>query len=340
MSPKKDYDEEELFGHTRMSLGDHIEELRTVLWRAIKGFIVAMILGFFVAQPVLGFLISPLHKVMTEMRVDQLKKEIEKEKQKEKETINTEKKRINVGELRVAMGLDPVGYEDKWIEISVVTTKVESLQQEIKVVENESTTDVIKAMSVTEPFMIWFKVAMYSGFVLASPWIFYQIWSFIGAGLYPHEKRYIHVFMPLSVILFIAGVCLCQFIVLPLGIRWLLDFSFWLGVKPDLRLSEWFSFALLVPIIFGIAFQLPVAMFGLERVGIFTVDSYRSKRRIAIFLIFLISGLANASPDPISMTMLAVPLCLLYELGIMLCRWWPQEELDLDVEESEEMVEV
>ena len=188
--------------------------------------------------------------------------------------------------------------------------------------------------------MVWFKVALYAGFVLAAPWIFYQLWMFVAAGLYPHEKKYVHVFLPMSIILFIAGVCLCQFFVLPMGIRWLLEFSEWVGVRPDLRLSEWFSFALLVPLIFGLAFQLPLVMFGLERLGLFTIDTYRSKRRIAIFLIFLISGMANASPDPISMTMLALPLCLLYEFGIQLCKMWPKEELDLDVEETQEMVEV
>src|SRR3954463_627838 len=75
MSRTRAYDEEELFGHTRMSLGDHIEELRGVLWRAIKGFVVAMILGFVVARPVLGFLIAPLHHVLRDMEIDHLKKD-------------------------------------------------------------------------------------------------------------------------------------------------------------------------------------------------------------------------------------------------------------------------
>ena len=194
--------------------------------------------------------------------------------------------------------------------------------------------------NVTEGFMVWFKVSMYAGFVMASPWIFYQLWMFVGAGMYPHEKKYVHVFLPLSIVLFIAGVCLCQFVVLPKGIEWLLGFSEWLGVEPDLRLSEWFTFALLVPLIFGLAFQLPLVMFAMERIGFLEVETYRSKRRIAIFLIFVISSIANASPDPISMVMLAVPLCVLYEAGIILCKMWPKPELDLDVEEIEEMVEV
>jgi sec-independent protein translocase protein TatC len=335
---KREYDEEELFAHTRMSLGDHIEELRFYLWRAIKGFIVAIILGFVIAKPVLLFLIAPLNKVLIQMEIDQLQTELDEAKKTGAQV--EEEKFVSKKPLLQDLGLksDDVG-DEEMIRLVVRTNKTAIIAAKMAELKSHPP-DVLKALGITEPFMIWFKVALYGGFVMASPWIFYQVWLFVAAGLYPHEKKYVHIFLPLSVGLFVAGVCLCQFVVLPMGIRWLLDFSLWVGVKPDLRLSEWFSFALLVPLIFGLAFQLPLVMFGLERVGMFDINTYRSKRRIAIFLIFLISGLANASPDPISMIMLALPLCLLYEFGIFLCKTWPRPEIDLDVEESEEMVEV
>src|SRR5436309_1844268 len=69
----------------------------------------------------------------------------------------------------------------------------------------------LSSLSVTEVFMVYLKVSMYTGFVIASPWIFYQLWMFVAAGLYPHEKRYIHLYLPVSLGLFLAGVCLCQF---------------------------------------------------------------------------------------------------------------------------------
>jgi sec-independent protein translocase protein TatC len=335
---KREYDEEELFAHTRMSLGDHIEELRFYLWRAIKGFIVALIVGFFIAKPILSFLISPLDKVLKEMRVSQLKQDLDSAK--DSPEVFEETRRIQLKPLARALKLNKDFGDDEWVTLTFSTKRADLIEEKHKELESLSKESPLTALSVTEPFMVWFKVAIYAGFILACPWIFYQVWLFVAAGLYPHEKKYVHVFLPLSIGLFIAGVCLCQFVVLPIGIRWLLDFSLWVGVKPDLRLSEWFSFALLVPLIFGLAFQLPLVMFGLERVGMFDINTYRSKRRIAIFLIFLVSGLANASPDPFSMIMLAVPLCLLYEFGIFLCKTWPRPEIDLDVEESEEMVEV
>ena len=343
---KKDYDEEELFAHTRMSLGDHIEELRTYMWRAIKGFLIALIIGFLVAKPVLHFLIAPVDQVLDEMRDERIKK-IQKQLKEEDPEVKSIRRyepifvRFNKRELANELGLELRDTEaDDMMTVTMQFPPAEIVDKTRKIQELVNEKGKLKVFNVTEGFMVWFKVSMYTGFVLASPWIFYQMWMFIAAGLYPHEKQYVHIFMPLSMGLFIAGVCLCQFVVLPRGIRWLLDFSEWLGVEPELRLNEWLGFALLVPLIFGIAFQLPLLMFGLERVGFFDIDTYRSKRRIAIFLIFLISGMANASPDPISMVMLAVPLCALYEVGILLCKTWPKPEIDLDVEDSDEMVEV
>src|SRR5262249_46610366 len=154
------------------------------------------------------------------------------------------------------------------------------------------------------------------------------------------EKKYVYYFLPLSLGLFLAGVVLCELIVLPFGIHWLLQFNAWLGFKPELRLSEWLSFAIMAPLLFGIAFQTPLVMFFLERVGILSVETYRSNRKIAIFVLFLAAALLAVAPDPISMLSMGVPMCLLYELGILLCAWFPRSSSDLDVPETEEMVEV
>src|SRR5262249_9152272 len=83
----------------------------------------------------------------------------------------------------------------------------------------------MKTMNVTEAFVVYFKVCIYSGIVLASPWIFWQIWSFVAAGLYPHEKRLVHFYLPISLGLFLAGIVACQLIVLPKAIAALLWFN-------------------------------------------------------------------------------------------------------------------
>jgi sec-independent protein translocase protein TatC len=197
----------------------------------------------------------------------------------------------------------------------------------------------LTALSVTEVFMVWMKVAVYLGFVIGSPWIFYHIWMFIAAGLYPHEKKLVHWYLPFSIILFLAGAALCQFVVLPIAIDYLLSFNRWLNIEPDLRLSEWLSFAILLPVMFGLSFQTPMLMFFLYKLNFTEVDTYQKYRKVAIFVLFVVAALL-VTGDPISLFGLAVPLVLLYELGIIMCKMSPRQVFDLDVEESEEMVEV
>src|SRR5207302_6353208 len=112
------------------------------------------------------------------------------------------------------------------------------------------------ALKVTEPFAVYCQVSLCCGAVLSSPWVFYQLWLFVAAGLYPHERRCVRVYLPASVGLFLAGVALCELVVLPVGVEYLLGFNEWLEVEPELRLSDWLGFALVMPLAFGISFQL------------------------------------------------------------------------------------
>jgi sec-independent protein translocase protein TatC len=190
----------------------------------------------------------------------------------------------------------------------------------------------------TEPFTVYFKVSAYAGIVLASPWVFYQLWAFVAAGLYPHEKRLVRVYLPVSVGLFLAGVALCELAVLPWGVRYLLSYNEWLNMEPAVRFSEWLYFATLMPLVFGCAFQTPLVMLFLDRVGIADADTYRRHRRLALFALALLAALLAVAPDWYSMVALMLPLWGLYELGIVLCRLSPRPEPWPD--EAEEVAEV
>jgi sec-independent protein translocase protein TatC len=158
------------------------------------------------------------------------------------------------------------------------------------------------------------------GVVLASPWIFYQLWTFVAAGLYRHEKKWVWTFLPISVGLFLAGVVLAFFFVFDFVLDYLLQFNAWLGLDPDPRISEWLSFVLLLPIGFGLGFQLPLVMLFLERIGVFDAAAYAAQWRIAVLVIVVVSAVLTPA-DPYSMLFLAAPLCLLYFGGIALVRW-------------------
>jgi sec-independent protein translocase protein TatC len=348
MASHPEYNEDDLFAHTRMSLGDHIEELRGALWRAIKGFLVAMILGFFIAKPVLRFISRPVeeqlmvyHTQRMHERVAERKRQLEEGSKplhelNQMQTVPAELSRADI----VKAGVKDAQEAPEWIPVTIRFPPVLmglAMAEGAQAVMKEPT---LESLSITETFMVWVRVAIYCGFVLAAPWIFYQIWMFVAAGLYPHEKKYVHYFLPLSLTLFVAGAALCQFVVLPIGIHYLLQFNAWLNIEPDLRLSEWLSFAIWMPILFGVSFQTPLVMYFLERIGVFSVETYRGYRRIAIFIMFALSAVLSVSPDPFSMCAMAIPMCLLYELGILLCRMNPRKQIDLDVEEPEETVEV
>ena len=181
----------------------------------------------------------------------------------------------------------------------------------------------VQSLSVSEGFMIWVKAALISGFVLASPWIFYQIWEFVAAGLYPHEKHFIHIFLPFSLLLFLAGAALAFFFVFEPVLEFLFSFNRKMNIEAMPRISEWLSFVLFLPVGFGISFQLPLVMLFLERIGILSLSSYISKWRVSILAIFVIAMVLTPA-DPISMLLMAVPLTFLYFGGILLCRYMPR----------------
>jgi len=188
-------------------------------------------------------------------------------------------------------------------------------------------------LNVQEAFMTYLKVSLFSGLIFASPWIFYQLWLFVAAGLYPHERKYVYVYGVMSLVLFIVGAAFCFFAVFPFVLHFLLDFNKRIEIQPQIRLSEWISFAVMLPVMFGISFQLPLVMLFLERISIFSVSVYREQRRMAILVIAILSAILTPA-DPASMLMMMFPLIFLYEIGIRICDWMPRGGFRSDEETS------
>lgn len=188
--------------------------------------------------------------------------------------------------------------------------------------------DVVKdsnkpvVLTVQEGFMMYLKVSFIAGLVLTSPWVFYQGWLFVAVGLYENERKYVHIYGTVSLGLFLAGAAFCFYLVFPVVLDFLLAFSYSLEVKPQIRLTEWISFAVMLPVMFGLSFQLPLVMLFLERLSIFEEKVYREQRRMAILVIAILSMFLTPA-EPISMIMMMVPLMFLYEMGIMLCKYSP-----------------
>jgi sec-independent protein translocase protein TatC len=345
---EKDHrNDEDYFSHTRMTFGDHIEALRWHLWRAIVGFFIAMIFAFFIGAPAIDFIGRPIKselKTYQRERLEKIRKRLveEDKAQRDKgEDPSTEVQR-EIDAWSLADALKVPRPNDRFVTVTIRENRKITIVDD-RLMENEDINEpTLKGFTIMEAVLVWFKVCIYIGLVLGSPWIFWEIWSFVAAGLYPHEKKLIHVYLPFSLLLFLIGVVFCQFVVIPKSISVLLGFNEWLNIEPELRLNDWLSFAIILPLIFGISFQIPLVMLFCERLGIVSVDSYRSKRTYAWFGLGVLSVLVIPTPDGLTTLFLLVPLMLLYELGILLCKLSPGRPL-LDFgapDESEEMVEV
>ena len=171
--------------------------------------------------------------------------------------------------------------------------------------------------------LMYMKVAMISGLVLASPWICYQLWKFVGAGLYPRERKYITRTLPFSAALFITGAMFYLFVVAKFMLSFLIHFNDWLDIETKVTLENHINMMVTMMLVFGLGFQLPVAVAILGRVGLVTVQTLNTYRRYVIVALFIFAALAT-SPSPVDQVMLAIPMWGLYELGVMLV--WLQEK--------------
>jgi sec-independent protein translocase protein TatC len=175
------------------------------------------------------------------------------------------------------------------------------------------------ATDVTTPFFVPLKVALMAAFLIALPYILYQIWRFVAPGLYAHEKRLVWPLIVASTILFFCGMAFAYFAVFPVVFGFITA-SAPQGVAVMTDIDKYLSFVLTMFMAFGITFQVPVAVVVLVRMGFVTVEKLREVRPYMIVGAFVV-GAIFTPPDVVSQFMLAMPLWLLYELGIVVASW-------------------
>jgi sec-independent protein translocase protein TatC len=343
-----DYDED-FFRDTRMSFGDHLEELRTRMWRAIKGLGLFLIIGFIldgigdraglpwlgIGKPMLKVIIDPVEaqvKQFYQERNAAVRKRLAEARQREDEQQIT-----RTVEFPGTFRTDQFPGREGTTEIrgTFTFTSTDVYLAGAQGDQDSDATKYLKGLGIMESFMVYFKMSLLCGVILACPWIFYQMWAFIGAGLYPHEKKLIHVYLPYSIGLFVGGCILCQFVVMPRAVDAMLAFYKWIDVDPDLRLNEWLSFALLMPLVFGISFQTPLVMMFLNKVGIVTYETHKRTWRYAMFGLAVGTALLCPSTDVFSWLSLFIPTFGLYLVGVLICYLKPTPGLLAPVEEEE-----
>jgi sec-independent protein translocase protein TatC len=175
------------------------------------------------------------------------------------------------------------------------------------------------ATDVTTPFFVPLKVAMMAAFLIALPYMLYQMWRFVAPGLYAQERRMVLPLVIASTVLFYSGMAFAYFVVFPVVFGFITAAAPQ-GVAVMTDIDKYLSFVIGMLMAFGIAFQVPVAVVLLVRVGVVTVQKLREIRSYVIVAAFVI-GAIFTPPDVVSQFMLAIPLWLLYEAGIVVAAW-------------------
>ncbi len=238
--------EEDNIGERRMTLADHLDELRRRLIRAILGLVAGAALGMIFAREVIFLLTRPYYKAL------------------------------------------------------------ESIHQPA---------EPLTVLTAGGGFDIWMRVALYCGAILAGPWIIYQIWGFVSAGLYPREKRFVQYSIPFSVLLFLGGAAFFVFYVAVPAVVFLVGIDLWLGLRPMITLQSQITFMTDMILAFGLAFQLPLAVLILSKVGIASMSTLNKYRKHVLMAIVIFCAIF-APPDALSMVAMIVPMWMLYEIGV------------------------
>ena len=174
-------------------------------------------------------------------------------------------------------------------------------------------------MRPAEAFMIYMKVALLSGLILSSPFILYELYSFVRPALTLRERRFTLICIPLSLVLFITGMLFSYSFVFPRGLEFFLGFAAG-KVNPLISMESYLDFMLMLVVPFGFAFNVPVVLTLLAYLNIVSAKMLMKYQRHVILVAFIIAGVITPTPDVITQTLLAVPLILLYEVSIVIIK--------------------
>lgn len=175
-------------------------------------------------------------------------------------------------------------------------------------------------LSPTEAFWTSMKLSMVAGLFLALPVILWQVWAFVSPGLHKHERRYAGPFVIVGSLLFLAGGAFALLVVVPFAITFLVGFGQQQGIKDMISVSNHADFVIKFTLAFGLVFELPLAITVLSMMGLVTPKFLSKNRKYAVLMNFVVAAILTPTPDILNQTLMAGPLCVLYEVGILAAR--------------------
>lgn len=304
---------------TSMSLGDHLEELRARLIRAILGLLIGSIACLFFGRKIIEFIERPYFKI-----IQSHSSKSETGATQYSPNVLMETLCANILQALAsdpnAPDIDP--YTVEFIQ-RIFNETVVSLKSDPNYIDSfatsgqTSSTPRLQILAPADPFVGFMKISLISGLILSSPWVFYQLWMFVAAGLYANERRYVRISVPFSTVLFIAGALFFLFLIAPISLNFFLGFGDYIGVSSNWTFQKYISFVTLLMLVFGLGFQTPIAIFILNRTGLVSIKALKASRKYVFIGVFGVAAIATP-PDVISQITLAIPLYALFELGILL----------------------
>jgi sec-independent protein translocase protein TatC len=276
------------FEGTRMTLGEHLDELRTRLVRGMLALAVAFAVCWFQLDRTTDIVLRPMDQSLGWIDARQ------------------------VEEYEARLAAEPGTPRSAYFQSDDPSDR--SLRPELTVPKRP------QALSYTEPFWFAFKVTLLFAFALGGPVLLWQMWQFVAAGLYPRERKLVLQYFPASVALFAAGILFGYFVLVPYGFYFLAR-TFpveRIGFAP--RVADFFSLVVALTVALGIVFQLPVLMHALVRMDLVRRETF-AKHRAEFFIgAFVLGAVLTPSPDVFTQTLVAVPMVALFELGLLCSR--------------------
>jgi len=212
--------------------------------------------------------------------------------------------------LGIAVGTLAVGWFAErifhWVMLPVIHSLPENQQQ-------------LNYTSYIEPFMVYLKTALYGGIFVSAPYVLWQLWLFVAPGLYKRERRVVIPFLVSGTLLFYGGAAFCYYLVMPAAFPALAAIA---GddLRPILTMSEQLSLVLAMLLGFGIVFEVPVVIAFLSMVGLVSADFLAKYRRHAIVVNVILAAIITPTGDPFNLALMAVPMIVFYEIGVLLAR--------------------
>ncbi len=176
----------------------------------------------------------------------------------------------------------------------------------------------LKIITYPEAFLVPFKASLIAGLIIASPYILYQVWKFISAGLFPRERKYLILYAPFSLILFATGAIFGYFVFIPMVLEILAKFIDPAFYDPMIRLNDYFSLFIMMTLMLGIVFEIPLMMLFFTHIGVASPRVYLSYYKMVILGSFVLAAMITPDGNPINQSIIAALLIFLYMTGVLL----------------------